>query len=176
MLRVALCTLLALAACHKESDPSPMRPREGELPPLPPSSGTPVGYLVDNASQLQLRDDQLAQLKDIDAVLAPKDDDIETQLRLIEKPEDDPPAAKGAPPARHNHAPGAQVKTTGDAAKLRSTRRSQDLEALQKAFALLDPTQQAAARRLLEDRGISPPGGDARPATPEPADGVPREP
>src|SRR5262245_46994227 len=117
MLRVALCTLLALTACHRD-DPTTLHPKEGELPPLPPASGTPVGYLVDNASQLNLHDDQIAKLKEIDQSLAAKNDEIETQLRIIEKPADDPPAGQGAPPARHNHAPGAQIKTTDDAAKL----------------------------------------------------------
>jgi len=164
MLRAVLGILLILTACRHDSDPPPMTPRDGEQPPLPSSSGTPVGFLLDNAGQLNLHDDQLAKLKQIDAVLAPKDDDIETQVRLIEKPQDDPPPGPGSPPTRHNNAPGAQVKTTPDAAKLRATRRAQDLEALQQVFALLDPAQQATARRLLEDRGLSAPAGDASPA------------
>ena len=172
MLRAALLFALLASACRH--DPAPIQPRAGDLPPLPSSSGTPIGYLIDAATQLQLRDDQLAQLKQIDAVLAPKDDDIETQLRLIEKPEADPPAAKGAPPPRHNNAPGAQVKTTPDATRLRNQRREQDAEALQRAFALLDPAQQDGARRVLEDRGIQPPG-NIKPASREPTGDAPSE-
>jgi hypothetical protein len=185
MPRVALCSLLAAAAlataaiataCHRDSDPPPMHPRDGELPPLPSSSGTPLGYLLDNASQLSLTDDQLTKLKDIDRSHAAADDDIDTQIRLIEKPEADPEPAKGAPPVRHNNAPGAQVKSTPDAAKLHQARAANDDAALRKAFALLDPAQQTTARRLLEDRGFQPPGSKAEPPKRDPADGVPLEP
>lgn len=146
------------------------------MPPLPPSSGTPVGYLVDSASQLGLRDDQITQLKQIDDSLAARDAEIDTQLRIIEKPEEDPEPARGSPPHRHNNAPGAQVKTTPDAAKLHSARKSNDFEALQKAFALLDPPQQTAARKLLEDRGIAAPGGEAKRPKHDSEDGTPIEP
>jgi hypothetical protein len=176
MLRAALCALLVLAACHHDADPSPVHPREGELPPLPPSSGTPVGYLVDNAGQLNLRDDQLTQLKQIDESLAARDAEIDTQLRIIEKPEEDPEPAKGEPPHRHNNAPGAQIHTTPDAAKLHSARKSNDFEALQQAFALLDPAQQAAARRLLEDRGVAAPGSEVKQPKRDPGDGTPLKP
>jgi len=145
-------------------------------PPLPPASGTPVGYLVDNATQLNLREDQLAKLQEIDRSLSARDDEIETQLRLIEKPAEDPEVPKGAPPPRHNNAPGAQVKTTPDAAKLREARKSSDDAALRKAFAILDPAQQTAARKLLEDRGITPPGADAKPPQHDPTDGKPLQP
>jgi hypothetical protein len=152
-----------MTACHRDTDPPPMHPTEGELPPLPPSSGTPVGYLLDNATQLQLREDQLKQLKEIDQSLSARDAEIDTQLRIIEKPQEDPEVAKGVPPSRHNNAPGAQVRTTADAAKLHSARRDNDSEALQKAFVLLDPAQRTTARKLLEDRGITPPGSTKPP-------------
>ena len=173
MLRAILCAVLVLTACRKQIDPDPEHPQEA--PPLPPASGTPVGYLVDNASQLNLREDQLARLQDIDRGLSARDDEIETQIRLIEKPAEDPEVPKGAPPPRHNNAPGAQVRTTPDAEKLREARRANDDDALRKAFAILDPAQQAAARKLLEDRGITPPGADAGPRR-EPADGAPAQP
>jgi hypothetical protein len=171
MLRAVLCALLVLTACRKNVDPEPEHPQEA--PPLPPASGTPVGYLIDSASQLSLRDDQLAKLQDIDRSLSARDDEIETQIRLIEKPEDDPEVPKGTPPPRHNNAPGAQVKTTPDAAKLREARKSGDDDALRKAFALLDPPQQTAARKLLQDRGITPPGAEAKPVKHDPSDGTP---
>ncbi|HEU4733008.1 MAG TPA: hypothetical protein VFT22_34175, partial [Kofleriaceae bacterium] len=77
MLRATLLGLLvASAGCHHDTDPPPMHPQEGELPPLPPSSGTPVGYLIDAAGQLELRDDQLARLKEIDQSLSARDDEI----------------------------------------------------------------------------------------------------
>jgi len=151
-----------------------MHPKEGDLPPLPPSSGTPVGYLIDNAGPLKLRDDQLRKLQDIDKSLSAKDDEIDTQLRIIEKPAEDPEVPKGTPPPRHNNAPGAQIKTTPDAAKLHAARKDNDFDALQKAFALLDPDQKKAARRLLDERGVVAPGSD-KPAKPPADDGVPLE-
>ena len=175
MLRAMLCALLVLTACRKDIDPAPAHPQEAP-PPLPPASGTPVGYLVDNAGQLNLREDQLAKLQDIDRSLSARDDEIETQLRLIEKPAEDPEVPKGAPPPRHNNAPGAQVKTTPDAAKLREARKSADDDALRKAFAILDPAQQTAARKLLEDRGITPPAASTKPPQHDPGDGTPRQP
>ena len=41
-------------------------------PPLPPASGTPIGYLVDDAGELKLTDAQLGKLKAIDDDLAAK--------------------------------------------------------------------------------------------------------
>lgn len=175
MLRAILCAVLILTACRKDIDPEPAYPKDAP-PPLPPASGTPVGYLIDNATQLNLRDDQLARLQDIDRGLSARDDTIETQIRLIEKPAEDPEVPKGAPPPRHNNAPGAQVKTTPDAAKLRETRKSGDDDALRKAFAILDPAQQTAARKLLEDRGITPPADAKPPPRRDPADGAPAQP
>jgi hypothetical protein len=176
MLRATLLLLLVIAGCRHDTDPPPMQPKEGELPPLPPSSGTPVGYLIDNASTLKLRDDQLEKLKVIDQSLSARDDAIDTQLRLIEKP-NETPQGEGGPPVRHNNAPGAQVHTTPDAAKLHAARRENDFEALQKAFALLDPEQQDTARKLLEDRGVTTPGGNAaKQPKREADDGTPLEP
>lgn len=173
------CALLVLAGCRHDTDPPPMHPKEGELPPLPPSSGTAIGYLVDNAVPLNLRGDQHEQLKELDRSLAAKNDQIDTELRLIEKPEADPETPKGAPPPRHNNAPGAQVRTTPDAGKLHEARKVNDAEALQKAFALLDPAQKAAARKLLEERGITAPGApgsDSKQPKRTSDDGVPLEP
>jgi len=156
MLRFVLLLSLFASACGS-SDPKPMSPKEGELPPLPPASGTAVGYLVDNASQLKLRDDQFEKLKAIDTSLAAKNDSIDTQLRTIERPDEAPPE-KDKPPPRHNNAPGAQITTTPDAQKLHKARADNDQDALRKAFAVLDDDQQAIARRLLDERGISSPG------------------
>jgi hypothetical protein len=173
MLRAVLCALVILTACRHTDDQPTMHPQESDVPPLPPSSGTPVGYLVDNAAQLDLRDDQITKLKQIDQSLSARDAEIDTQLRMIEKPADDPEAAPGTPPPRHNNAPGAQIKTTPDAAKLHDQRNTNDREALVEAFALLDPPQQATARKLLEERGIATPGGDRKPP-PRDTDGTPR--
>lgn len=162
--------------CHNE--PAPNKP--GDLPPLPPASGTPIGYLIDAQGDLKLRDDQLTKMKEIDTSLAAEDDEIDTQLRQIEKPdlegEEAPKAPGGPPPKRHNHAPGAMIKTTADAGKLHDKRKSNDRDALVRAFALLDAGQQDTARRILADRGIDAPGAPAKKAAAPDPDGVPLEP
>ena len=152
----ALMLLAISAGCHRE--PTPQHAGAADLPPLPPSTGTPVGYLIDASSELKLRDDQLTKLKDIDASLAARDAEIDTQLRQIEKPEPDEPAPKGAPPRHHNNAPGAAGPPQGDAAKLHQIRNSNDREALGQAWALLDPDQRKSAQKILEDRGVEIPG------------------
>lgn len=164
---------LALAGCHH--DPKPMTPKEGELPPLPPASGTAIGYLVDNATTLKLRPDQLDKLKEIDTSLAARNDSIDTQLRGLVKP-DEEPQQKGKPPPRHNNAPGAQVKTTGETGKLQDARNANERDALKRAFTVLDPDQQEAARKLLDERGIVAPGSDKKTPTRSENDGVPLEP
>lgn len=174
MLRTFLLAAgLALVGCHRE--PQPMTPKEGELPPLPPASGTAIGYLIDNATMLKLRSDQLDKLKEIDTSLAARNDSIDTQLRAMVKP-DEAPTEKGKPPPRHNNAPGAQVKTTGEVGKLQEARTANDRDALKRAFAVLDPDQQEAARKLLDERGITAPGAEQKQPARSSADGVPLEP
>lgn len=161
-MRFVFVLLFALAAgCH--SDPQPQHPQPGDLPPLPPASGTPVGYLIDSSSELKLRDDQLTKLKDIDTSLAAKNADIDVQLRQIEKPEQEeeltPQQQKaGEKKQRHNHAPGAAVVTNADAGKLHEIHNQNDRDALKQAWAILDPDQQASAKKILEDRGVETPG------------------
>src|SRR5581483_12448080 len=50
---VALLLLAGPAACSHDADQAPAHPQEAP-PPLPPSSGTPIGYLLDNASSMSL--------------------------------------------------------------------------------------------------------------------------
>jgi hypothetical protein len=171
MLRLLLAGLFLAAGCS--SNPKPIKPKEGELPPLPPASGTAVGYLVDNASQLKLRDDQLEKLKAIDTSLAAKNDSIETQLRQMERP-DEAQAEKDKPPPRHNNAPGAQITSSPDAQKLHKARADNDQDALAKAFAVLDDDQKEIAKRLLDERGIAAPGAGKKGEKPRSdADGTP---
>ena len=155
--------LLALAfvgGCHRE--PQPHHPKDGELPPLPPASGTPIGYIIDAAGDLKLTDAQLNKLKDLDDSLAARNASIDTQLRQYKhnEEEENGPPQRGQKPKRHNMAPGASAgaKITIDENKLREARKSNDREALKAAFALLDPKQQDSARHLLEDHGFDAPG------------------
>lgn len=130
------------------------------MAPLPPASGTPVGYLLDNSGQLKLTGEQIDKLKKIDASLSARNDALDTQLREIEKPEEEPPPDKNDPPPvrPRNMAPGAApMRTTIDASKLHEARAAGNTEALEKAFALLDAAQQIEARKLLAARGIASP-------------------
>lgn len=163
MLRLLfLVTMLAVAACHRE--PRPVT--AAEAPPLPPSSGTPIGYLLDNASTLELRSEQIDKLRRIDNGLAARNDSIDTQLREIERPEQAPPPPKGEMPARESFVPGQQPMTsTADTSKLHEARAQNSREALADAFAVLDPAQQTKAKELLDARGIKSPTA-AAPATP----------
>lgn len=166
--------LLAFAGCR----PQPSKPAPGELPPLPPASGTAVGYLVDAAGDLKLRDEQLAKLKDIDASLAAENGQIDAQLRQIEKPVPEeqlsPQAQKaGEKPQRYNNAPGASTIQTNDSVKLRKLRDQNDRDALKKALALLDPDQVTKAKQILTDRGIEIPGEAKQEETRSEEDGQP---
>jgi len=81
--------LVVTLGCGHDAKPA-MQP--DDHPPLPPASGTPIGYLID-ATELHLRDDQLTQLKEIDTSLAARLDVI------------DFPAARSQPGARGNLEP-----------------------------------------------------------------------
>lgn len=175
---VLVAALFASAACHKEPPPAYAEQ------PLPPASGTAIGYLIDNSGQLDLSAEQVTKLQAIDDSLSARNESIDTQLREIEKPEpieEDPKNPSATPP---NMAPGAQpIRTTKDAGKLHEARKTNSKEALEKAFALLDATQQEQARALLAERGITAPKTataktEVKTATPAPEGDtpVPQEP
>jgi hypothetical protein len=160
-MRFAFLLALALAACGGGNQPPPANPTD--VPPLPPASGTPIGYLIDSSSDLKLDDNQLTQLKDLDSALAAQDADIDVQLRQIEKPEEEeqqtPQEIKAHEKRPHyNMAPGQNVKTNADAGKLHAMRDQNDRVALNKAWAVLDKDQQLTAKKILEDRGVEVPG------------------
>jgi hypothetical protein len=173
-MRLWFVLLLALAACG----PKHTKPEPGELPPLPPASGTAVGYLVDAAGTLALRDDQLTKLKQIDSSLAAENGQIDAQLRQIEKPVPEeqlsPQQQKaGETTQRYNNAPGVSTIQTNDSMKLRKLRDENDRDALKKAFALLDPDQVAKAKQILTDRGVEIPGEQKQEQTRSEEDGQP---
>jgi hypothetical protein len=174
-MRLWFALLLALANCHPSA---PEKPEPGELPPLPPASGTAVGYIVDAARDLQLRDDQIGKLKEIDASLSAENGQIDAQLRQLEKPvpaeELSPQQQKaGVKAARYNNAPGASTITTDDSQKLRKMRDENERDALKKAFALLDADQLTKAKAILTERGISYPGEQKQEQTRSEEDGQP---
>jgi hypothetical protein len=154
MFRLAfvLALIVPVAACHKEPPPSYAEQ------PLPPASGTPIGYLIDNSGQLSLSSEQVTQLQAIDDSLSARNESIDTQLREIEKPEVEEEDPKNPNPHPPNMAPGAApVHTTKDSGKLHEARAANSKDALEKAFAVLDPAQQEKAKSLLDARGISTP-------------------
>jgi hypothetical protein len=81
---------LGLGCSH---DPKPTVVEPAGPPPLPPASGTPIGYLVDDAGELKLSDEQLTKLKAIDDELAAKLGTLDAQLHT-------PSAAAGSGPPR----------------------------------------------------------------------------
>lgn len=156
LLRALVAVSLLASGCHKDPDVEVQHPKSGDLPPLPPSSGTPVGYLIDNQAQLALTGDQLAKLQQIDRSLAAQNDALETQIRSIEVPEeeepDDPKNPQPKKPA--NHAPGVHTKSTPDSKKLHAAVDANTRDALTRVFKLLDPKQLETAKRILDERGI----------------------
>jgi len=56
-----------VVGCSREARPVA---QPTEPPPLPPSLGTPIGHLADNAAELQLTDEQLRKLKGLNDELA----------------------------------------------------------------------------------------------------------
>lgn len=150
----------------------------GGPPPLPPASGSVIGYLVDAKRDLALRDDQLAKLQDLDNSLAARNGSIDAQLRQIEKPvpaeQLSPQQMKaGEKEARYNNAPGASTIMTEGSQKLRKERDENDRDALKKALAILDADQQVTAKRILQDRGIQVPGEPKSQASQGTDDGTP---
>ncbi|MBS1121068.1 MAG: hypothetical protein H6Q90_3296 [Deltaproteobacteria bacterium] len=177
---LAVCVVCAVAACHSSTSTAPAHVTSG--PALPPSSGTVIGILVDEATTLHLRDDQLDQLRAIDAALVVRNDRIDGEVRDGEHPA----APRG--PRRHQSGMGGSAKgrmvpppppgardLIRNPQQLQDERTSNNREALTQAFAILDPDQTSVARRLLEDHGVPvssepattpEPGADPPPASP----------
>jgi len=146
-------------------------------PPLPPASGTPIGYLVDAKADLALTNDQLGKLQDVDSSLAAENGSLDAQLRQLEKPmpgaELSPTQQKAGETApRYDNAPGRSTITTDDSVKIRKLHAENEQRAIQKAFAVLDEKQVVIARRILQDRGIKVPG-ETKAASTQSDDGTP---
>jgi hypothetical protein len=175
VLHVLACLVLGLSsACGPKADAiEPSGP-----PPLPPASGTPIGYLVDAKADLSLRDEQLGNLQDLDASLAAENGSLDAQLRQIEKPmpgaELSPQQQKAGETApRYDNAPGRSTITTDDSQKLRKLRDENEQRAIEKAFTYLDDKQVVIAKRILQDRGVRIPGEGKGQATRNADDGTP---
>jgi hypothetical protein len=171
MKRLLLALMLAACGGGGSSATAPHDP--ADRPPLPPASGTPVGYLVDGATDLHLRDDQVTKLKEIDSTLSSELDEIDTKLRSASPP---PPQASASSSqgmgmggrggrrgggGRHRGGGGGNGSAApvqhGDPAaanRLSEERREDVKHALEQAFAILDDDQKPAAKKLLQDHDV----------------------
>lgn len=82
---VALVIALAPAVACRSSEPAIVVEDPGP-PPLPPTSGTPIGLMVDEAARLKLRDEQISKLREIDEALVSHNESVEAQLRALDRP------------------------------------------------------------------------------------------
>src|SRR5262245_764731 len=94
MRTLVLAAALSIGACHHDA-PAPAEP--ADKPPLPPASGTPIGFLLDDASELHLRDDQVAKLHDIDASLSAELEKLDAATRAANRPSDADATPASAP-------------------------------------------------------------------------------
>ena len=160
-----------------------------EHAPLPPASGTPIGYLVDDAVELRLRQDQLDKLRAIDDDLSAKLAALDTELRTPDPvatdnrpdkprglgfhaggsqgamgmpgPPGSLPVGGGAASYQGEAPPEKQVVIAADTVNHVSQKRAYDLrEAIRRALALLDEEQRVIARRVLTERGVDPDTGE----------------
>jgi len=197
-MRVLLGLALAVTfGCSHDARPA-VQP--DDHPPLPPSSGTPIGYLIDDATELRLRDEQVTELKAIDAELSARLDVLDTE------PHSSNPAPAASTPAAGRHRGGhrgggrrggmggssnaggsnagagagsgsAKPSPSGhgnaDAVNRATEERVTDVRvALARAFRLFDPAQQQIAKRVLADHGVDLDAGrsEASPAGAEPTE------
>jgi hypothetical protein len=186
--------LMLVGSCHH--DPAPATPADpSDKPPLPPASGTPIGFIIDGAGDLHLRDDQVAKLREIDTSLAAQLEAIDSQTRAANKPAEEaaqPAQTGGRRGGRHggmggggmggspsggggHHRRGGGAGSGSGApsnsamvSKLVDERTSDVKDALERAFALLDPAQQAGAKRVLTDHDVDVDIAVGPPALPPP--------
>ena len=192
--------LMLLGACHH--DPAPAAPADpADKPPLPPASGTPIGFLIDDASDLKLRDDQVTKLREIDTSLAAQLEVIDSQTRNANKPAEEAQSAQptggrrgggrhggmggmggggmgGNPGAgssgghhRRGNGSGSGSGAPSNSAmvgKLVDERNADVKDALERAFALLDPSQQTSAKKVLTDHDVDVDINVGPPALPPP--------
>jgi len=167
-----LAALVLVLGCHHDSISHP------DIPPLPPSSGTPVGFIVDAAKDLKLSDDQVGKLKEIDtrlqAQLAPLDKKLEAAGKPKETSQSTSPSpgprmrgggrgmgmggagAGSGTPRKHRGSGAGAGSATGNASvdKLTAERNADVHDALVRALALLDEAQKKQAIEILSDRGV----------------------
>jgi hypothetical protein len=172
-----LAAFVFVLGCHHDSISHP------DIPPLPPSSGTPVGYIVDAATDLKLTDEQVGKLKEIDSGLQAQLAPLDKKLQAAGKPKDEsqsPATSSPGPRIRGGRAMGGMGggrpmggagggsgtprkhrgsgagSATGNVTvdKLTAERSADVHDALVRALALLDEAQKKQAIEILSDRGV----------------------
>lgn len=199
VLAVALAALAGAgvgAACSRDTASAAQPVGPEEPPPLPPASGTPIGFLLDD-SRLSLRDDQRSQLHTIDGELMVKLTNLDAVMRntgSAAAPEED--SRRGGVNVGAAQASGSNVNQMGvhdnggpsggaisaqaaaDNAAIRKrvpeVRAHNVRDAIARAFAVLDPAQRDIARKILVEHGVDPDTGKFE-AQGEPG-AVPRDP
>jgi hypothetical protein len=206
VLAVALAALAGSAvgaACSRDATPAAQPANPEEPPPLPPASGTPIGFLIDDP-RMSLRDDQRTQLHTIDNELSGKLNYLDSVLRNT---------GSAAAPAEDSHKGGVNFGAAQDSGQTSNRVGAQDngrpgggaisaqaaadnaairqrvpevrahdvRDAIARAFSVLDPPQRDIARKILVERGVDPDTGrfeaQGEPGTVTPDHGpVPREP
>lgn len=186
-LTLDLVTAVALAGLGCSHEARPVAAPE-EHAPLPPASGSPIGYLVEDAGELKLSDDQLARLRQIDDELGTKLAASETALRTPEPvPRDNRPDAPrglgfragggretvddhGMPLAQPVHGSATGFPSDNTQARqyvipgatidgIYRDRARDTRDAIRRALALFDDAQQTIARRVLTEHGVDPDTG-----------------
>jgi hypothetical protein len=92
--------LCLAVGCHPEPRSTFLEEPAGSERPLPPASGTPIGFLLDDSARLALRAEQVERLHEIDQRLATRNEQLDEELRALDRPPE--PAAResgGAPGA-----------------------------------------------------------------------------
>jgi hypothetical protein len=176
LLGLALAVVLG---CSHETKPT-VQPDDHA--PLPPASGTPIGYLIDDAGELSLRDEQLTQLKAIDTDLSGRLAVLDGQSRSSAPRSADASGqtgrhrggrrggmggagggmggggagmGRGGRGRRAAQGAGSGSASSGGGATASVNERAADVhDALKRAFALLDPHQKEIATRVLSDHGV----------------------
>ena len=179
-LALAAVALVAVA-CHHDSDPAvPMDPSEQ---PLPPASGTPIGFLIDD-SEMHLSAEQLGKLRDIDTGLQAQLDQIDKATRSAAAlaANQGSNAAPQQPMGRHHRggmgggmggggmgggggggggsgghhhgSGGGSAAFAATTGQLADERTSDVKYALERAFVVLDPAQRARAKQVLSDHDV----------------------
>ena len=155
--------LALLLACSHDA-----KPAAEEAPPLPPASGTPIGYLIDSATDLSLTDDQLTKLRTIDAKLTAELDVLDKQTQHHQQASSGDNQVAQNPMGRHHggghrHQRGASAGSGSntppvvdkDADARASGDRTADVKAaIDEAFELFDDTQREKAHKVLSEHGV----------------------